>query len=651
MTRRTLRSTTALILSLTLAAPLPLAAQDAVVETCPEGAVSETCPPAAEAEGTVTQEGLPQITDTAPEAGDTTTEEGGDALPQVTETTPDTGEDATEEVDDGLPQITDAVPETEGSGEVETTADGAEPAPGGTPADPESADMNADPAPGGTTIDPESTAESELPAVEESAPAETAETPPVADPEVIPAPDTAEGEEAEPTEGTPVETAEPEVSPTEEPPAETAEETVVDPAETDTAETAPAEVEAEGEADVAVETEAAPSETTEEDGIAVIAPPAEGEQSEADVAGTEPEVTQDDTETSTAAANETPEAAATAAVEGEADAEAEVVTETVTEETSRSSDEEFTTSASRSADENDDDDGLSALETFALGAAGLIVLDQIIGRNEQVVTNSGDRVVVQRDDGDYYVLKDDNALLRQPGAQISTRTFDDGSTLQRVLREDGSEVITIRAANGQVLRRSRILPDGTEVLLFDDTVEAAPVEVTELPEPQQRSISLDTATEDELRAALRQRELDTFDRSFTLQQIRQIRAVRELVPVIELDAVTFDTGSSAIRASQADALIAIGQAMRDVIEESPNEVFLVEGHTDAVGSASLNLALSDRRAESVALALAEYFDVPPENLIVQGYGEANLKVVTEDANRENRRATVRRITPLLARLN
>lgn len=74
---------------------------------------------------------------------------------------------------------------------------------------------------------------------------------------------------------------------------------------------------------------------------------------------------------------------------------------------------------------------------------------------------------------------------------------------------------------------------------------------------------------------------------------------------------------------------------------------LIEGHTDAVGSAASNLALSDRRAESVALALTEYFDVPPENLVVQGYGESDLVVDTESASRENRRATARIITPLM----
>ena len=84
--------------------------------------------------------------------------------------------------------------------------------------------------------------------------------------------------------------------------------------------------------------------------------------------------------------------------------------------------------------------------------------------------------------------------------------------------------------------------------------------------------------------------------------------------------------------------------------DNPCEVLLIEGHTDAVGSDCFNLALSDRRAESVALALTEAFRTPPENLIVQGYGESFLKVQSQGAEASNRRATVRRITPLLRQI-
>jgi outer membrane protein OmpA-like peptidoglycan-associated protein len=88
--------------------------------------------------------------------------------------------------------------------------------------------------------------------------------------------------------------------------------------------------------------------------------------------------------------------------------------------------------------------------------------------------------------------------------------------------------------------------------------------------------------------------------------------------------------------------------MRQLIRDNPREIFLIEGYTDAVGSAAFNLLLSDRRAESVALALTEYFDVPPENMVVQGYGERFLKVPTLEGERQNRRVAVRRITTLIA---
>ena len=77
-------------------------------------------------------------------------------------------------------------------------------------------------------------------------------------------------------------------------------------------------------------------------------------------------------------------------------------------------------------------------------------------------------------------------------------------------------------------------------------------------------------------------------------------------------------------------------------------MFLIEGHTDTVGDDLMNLALSDRRAESLAKALAEHFGVRAENMVVQGYGERHLLVQREGDVRENRRAAVRRITGLLA---
>ncbi|CAM4115321.1 OmpA family protein [Palleronia rufa] len=378
-----------------------------------------------------------------------------------------------------------------------------------------------------------------------------------------------------------------------------------------------------------------------------------------------------------------------AAVEGQApvaaaaaeDAEAvDTQTTTVTEETSRSSSEDFATSIQRSAEgaaganaqqqtgqqqagqeqtgqqqtgeadataaANDDGGGLSNLEKGLLLGAGALAVGALIRGNRQVVASADDRVVVSRGDGSYELIKDDNALLRQPGAEVRNETFSDGSTRSTVSYEDGSQVVTIRDADLRVVRRVRITPDGTRVVLIDDIDQTyQPVDVAQLQQTEQTSRTVDLNDEAALRDALSANR--QFDRAFSLSQVRNIPEVRYQVPAVDLEAITFDTGSAAIRPEQAQQLRALGQFIRDTIAQEPRAVFLVEGHTDAVGDAAYNLALSDRRAESVALALSEYFQVPASNMVVQGYGERFLKVPTEADERANRRATVRNITPLL----
>jgi len=347
---------------------------------------------------------------------------------------------------------------------------------------------------------------------------------------------------------------------------------------------------------------------------------------------------------------EMPEVAATppaalSATEDAGGGEADIETETVTEETARSSDEDFQgrINAEAGAVTAEPDGGLSKFEKALLLGAGALAVGAIVRGNRQVVGTSQDRLVVSGGDGQLQVLKDDNALLRQPGSQIETRSFDDGSTRTVTTRVDGSQVITVRDADLRVVRRILVRPDGTEVTLIDDTLRYEPVDVSRLPPPA-RDVRAD-AGEGDLRAALALE--GALGRQFSLAQIRQISEVRKLAPAIEVDTITFESGSAAIRPEQARSLTDLGGALARLISDNPNEIFLVEGHTDAVGSASTNLILSDRRAESLALALTEYFDVPPENLVVQGYGESDLRVATDTAERANRRAGVRRITQLM----
>lgn len=328
-----------------------------------------------------------------------------------------------------------------------------------------------------------------------------------------------------------------------------------------------------------------------------------------------------------------------------------VVEETLDAQSVRSSEQDFATaigSEESSTSSGNESSGMSNLEKALLLGLGAVVVGSVLRNGDRVVENTGDRVVVESPDG-FTVYKDDDALLRQPGAVMRTETFADGSTSTTLTREDGSQVVTIRDARGRVLRREAIYPDGTRYELFDDLQASAAVDVRQLQatRPVPRSLSVAENDLAALRAALRADMAFDPDRTFSLRQIREIEQVRSLVPAIDLDTVTFASGSAAIPAVQARSLVRLGSLIEELLLENPREVFLIEGHTDAAGSESYNLALSDRRAESVALALTEAFRIPPENLIIQGYGESFLNVQTEAAEERNRRATVRRITPLL----
>jgi outer membrane protein OmpA-like peptidoglycan-associated protein len=208
-------------------------------------------------------------------------------------------------------------------------------------------------------------------------------------------------------------------------------------------------------------------------------------------------------------------------------------------------------------------------------------------------------------------------------------------------------VETLRDATGRVLRRERI--DGTgRYTLLDDTQTFAPVQVSRLPAPPATpAVRLRPGTDPAFGAELVRATSVPLDRTFSLAQIRNITEVRALAPVMSSDPVLFQTGSAALSPEQAATLSGIAGVMLELLRTNPREVFLVEGHTDATGSAAFNLALSDRRAETVAQALVDYFGVPPENLVFQGYGEALLTVPTQAAEERNRRVEIRRVTTLL----
>ena len=228
-----------------------------------------------------------------------------------------------------------------------------------------------------------------------------------------------------------------------------------------------------------------------------------------------------------------------------------------------------------------------------------------------------------------------------------------------VSRPDGSQVITVRNRNGDVLRRSRITPDGREIVLayFDerydedllvwrDPGQDLPPLRLSIP-VQEYVLDASYADEDDVEVFFAQPPVEQVARIYSIDEVKRSARVRDSVRRLEVGNLTFDTGAATINRDQVGALSGVANAMLALLATNPAETFLIEGHTDAVGSDISNLQLSDLRAATVARILTDFYGVPPENLATQGYGERYLKIRTEVGERENRRVTIRRITPLI----
>ncbi|GHA16510.1 hypothetical protein GCM10007989_09430 [Devosia pacifica] len=243
--------------------------------------------------------------------------------------------------------------------------------------------------------------------------------------------------------------------------------------------------------------------------------------------------------------------------------------------------------------------------------------------------------------------------------EVYYERLGNGRVRETVNYADGSQVVTVRNRNGDILRRSRITPDGREYVLayFDDRYDDNLLEwrdpADELP-PLRLDIPVseyvldaDNADEQQIETFFSQPPVEQVARLYSIDEVKRSARVRDSVRRLEVGNLTFDTGSASIGRDQVGALSSVANAMLDVLDQNPAETFLIEGHTDAVGSDLSNLQLSDQRAATIARVLTDFYGVPPENLVTQGYGERYLKVRTEQAERSNRRVTIRRITPLI----
>jgi outer membrane protein OmpA-like peptidoglycan-associated protein len=284
--------------------------------------------------------------------------------------------------------------------------------------------------------------------------------------------------------------------------------------------------------------------------------------------------------------------------------------------------------------------------------------------NRDLIIEPDKRVIVRKNDR-AFIRHDESSRLQRTGREVRRERRKDGTWMIVTMGLAGALIYSLQDDDGRVLRRSRKDRDGRELVLFDNRryyragSQFGPDydydNYIDLPPPDVRIprdkyiVDYDRASLDDIYDALNAPPIERLDRGYSLDEVRRSYRVLERMRRVDLDTITFEFGSWEVEPDQYGKLERIANALRRILDRSPDEIFLIEGHTDAVGSDIDNLSLSDRRAETVAVILTETFGIPPENLTTQGYGEQYLKEPTDGPSWINRRVSLRRITPLLSR--
>lgn len=135
---------------------------------------------------------------------------------------------------------------------------------------------------------------------------------------------------------------------------------------------------------------------------------------------------------------------------------------------------------------------------------------------------------------------------------------------------------------------------------------------------------------------LRQDARDSQDRADSLEEelagLRLEKTERGLV--LTLGDVLFDTGQATLKGGAYGTIDRLASALRD----KSNRNVIIEGHTDNVGSDTMNQALSERRAQSVQTALLQR-GVATAQVTATGKGESFPVASNDDAagRQQNRR--------------
>jgi len=160
------------------------------------------------------------------------------------------------------------------------------------------------------------------------------------------------------------------------------------------------------------------------------------------------------------------------------------------------------------------------------------------------------------------------------------------------------------------------------------------------PKPLTRGLSVGPQAD----PAARAKEIDFVQtlrnrktRSLSMGEREEIADIASTKPNIDLD-IQFDYNSADISTASMPSVQALGKALSN--PSLKGSVFVVAGHTDAIGGEAFNMGLSERRADTIKSYLVSKFGIAGSDLVTVGYGKDKPKDASAPMDPVNRRVQV-----------
>lgn len=197
-------------------------------------------------------------------------------------------------------------------------------------------------------------------------------------------------------------------------------------------------------------------------------------------------------------------------------------------------------------------------------------------------------------------------------------------------RENQTALPEEQAGQGQLLHL-RVMADGNYIKVYVNEIRVANVPNTDLGRSTRIIFGLNASPEEpafigNIRVAAS--DVDLYDALSASGRIA-------------VQGVYFDTGSDRLRPESGGTL----RQIADMLAAHPELRLTMEGHTDNVGPAAANRALSERRAAAVLQALVGQYGVSAPRLSSAGFGDTRPAApnTTLEGRQQNRRVELVRM--------